>query len=84
MSSNPYMIMFGVTEILLSTIKDFHQIWWLSTVAAIMSFTYSSIGLALGIIQVAGNNKKSNHMAVTEWHSELGNVLNATDSKFIT
>ncbi|CAN7100911.1 amino acid permease 4 [Brassica rapa] len=55
MSSNPYMIMFGVTEILLSTIKDFHQIWWLSTVAAIMSFTYSSIGLALGIIQVAAN-----------------------------
>ncbi|KAL0691997.1 hypothetical protein Bca4012_059177 [Brassica carinata] len=55
MSSNPYMIMFGVTEILLSQIKDFDQIWWLSIVAAIMSFTYSAIGLALGIIQVAAN-----------------------------
>lgn len=55
MSSNPYMIMFGITEILLSQIKDFDQIWWLSIVAAIMSFTYSGIGLALGIIQVAAN-----------------------------
>ncbi|KAL7101937.1 hypothetical protein ACP275_08G087500 [Erythranthe tilingii] len=55
MSSNPYMIAFGVTQILFSQIPDFDQIWWLSIVAAIMSFTYSSIGLGLGIIQVAAN-----------------------------
>ncbi|CAL9119094.1 unnamed protein product, partial [Musa textilis] len=54
-SNNPYMIMFGVAEILLSQIPDFDQIWWLSIVAAVMSFTYSSIGLALGIVQVVGN-----------------------------
>nr|XP_009390075.1 PREDICTED: amino acid permease 4-like isoform X2 [Musa acuminata subsp. malaccensis] len=54
-SSNPYMIMFGVAEIFLSQIPDFDQIWWLSIVAAVMSFTYSSIGLALGIVQVIGN-----------------------------
>lgn len=53
MSSNPYMIMFGMVEILFSQIPDFDQIWWLSIVAAIMSFTYSSIGLILGIMQVA-------------------------------
>ncbi|KAK4760999.1 hypothetical protein SAY87_005892 [Trapa incisa] len=52
-SSNPYMIMFGVMEILLSQIPDFDQIWWLSIVAAVMSFTYSSIGLGLGIAKVA-------------------------------
>ncbi|CAA6668438.1 unnamed protein product [Spirodela intermedia] len=39
-SSNAYMIAFGI--------------WWLSIVAAVMSFTYSSIGLALGIAQVVG------------------------------
>ncbi|KAL5982752.1 Amino acid permease 3 [Asimina triloba] len=55
MSSNPYMIMFGVAEILLSQIPDFDQIWWLSIVAAVMSFTYSSIGLGLGIAKVAEN-----------------------------
>ncbi|CAL0306681.1 unnamed protein product [Lupinus luteus] len=55
MSSNHYMIIFGVIQIFLSQIPDFDQIWWLSTVAAIMSFTYSIIGLALGIAKVAAN-----------------------------
>ncbi|KAK9134981.1 hypothetical protein Syun_014311 [Stephania yunnanensis] len=57
LSSNPYMIIFGVTEIILSQIPDFDQLWWLSIVAAVMSFTYSSIGLGLGIAQVAENGK---------------------------
>lgn len=48
------MIAFGIVEIILSQIPDFDQIWWLSIVAAVMSFTYSSIGLLLGILQVAG------------------------------
>eukprot|EP00253_Pinus_taeda_P031625 PITA_31625 len=52
-SSNPYMIAFGVVEILLSQIPDFDQIWWLSILAAVMSFTYSTIGLGLGIAKVA-------------------------------
>jgi hypothetical protein len=46
--------MFGITEIFLSQIPDFDQIWCLSSVAALMSFTYSIIGLALGIAKVAG------------------------------
>ncbi|MQL71145.1 hypothetical protein Taro_003466 [Colocasia esculenta] len=54
-SSNTYMIIFGITEILFSQIPDFDQIWWLSIVAAVMSFTYSSIGLALGVVQVIAN-----------------------------
>ena len=54
MNSNPYMISFGVVEILLSQIPDFDQLWWLSIVAAVMSFTYSTIGLVLGVMQVAG------------------------------
>lgn len=59
MSSNGYMITFGVTEILFSQIQDFSQVWWLSIVAAIMSFTYSTVGLGLGIGKVAGNNSIS-------------------------
>ena len=54
MSSTPYMLIFGVTELIFSQIPDFDQIWWLSIVAAVMSFTYSTIGLALGIVQVIG------------------------------
>ncbi|XP_057854610.1 amino acid permease 3 [Cryptomeria japonica] len=52
-SNNPYMIMFGVVQVLLSQIPDFDRLWWLSIVAAVMSFTYSSIGLCLGIGKVA-------------------------------
>ncbi|KAH9311758.1 hypothetical protein KI387_026793, partial [Taxus chinensis] len=51
-SNNPYMIMFGVVQVLLSQIPDFDQLWWLSIVAAVMSFTYSSIGLSLGLAKV--------------------------------
>ncbi|KAL9417548.1 hypothetical protein AB3S75_040516 [Citrus x aurantiifolia] len=55
MSSNGYMITFGIIEVLFSQIPDFDQVWWLSIVAAIMSFTYSTAGLGLGIGKVAGN-----------------------------
>ncbi|KAF5745362.1 amino acid permease 3 [Tripterygium wilfordii] len=55
MSSNGYMITFGIIEVLFSQIPDFDQVWWLSIVAAIMSFTYSSVGLGLGIGKVAEN-----------------------------
>ncbi|KAG8078683.1 hypothetical protein GUJ93_ZPchr0007g6268 [Zizania palustris] len=54
-SSVPYMIIFGVAEIFFSQIPDFDQISWLSMLAAVMSFTYSAIGLALGIVQVVAN-----------------------------
>jgi len=54
MNSNVYMISFGIAEIILSQIPDFNELWWLSIVAAIMSFTYSIIGLGLGIAKVIG------------------------------
>ena len=53
-SSVPYMIIFGVAQVFFSQIPDFDQISWLSMLAAAMSFTYSSIGLGLGIVQVIG------------------------------
>lgn len=56
-SSNPYMILFGVIQIFFSQIPDFDQISWLSIVAAIMSFTYSFIGLLLGILQTSENGR---------------------------
>ncbi|XP_057773288.1 amino acid permease 3-like [Salvia miltiorrhiza] len=56
-SSNPYMIAFGVVQVILSQIPNFDEIWWLSIVAAVMSFTYSIIGLGLGISKVAENGQ---------------------------
>ncbi|CAL5000128.1 unnamed protein product [Urochloa decumbens] len=54
-SRTPHMILFGVVQILFSQIPDFDQIWWLSIVATIMSFTYSTIGLGLGIARTVSN-----------------------------
>ncbi|XP_047316682.1 amino acid permease 4-like isoform X2 [Impatiens glandulifera] len=54
-STIPYMVLFGVIEIFLSQIPGFDQIWWLSIVAAVMSLTYSSIGVGLAISKVAAN-----------------------------
>ncbi|KAI9079745.1 hypothetical protein K1719_038366 [Acacia pycnantha] len=53
MSSTPYILIYGAAECFLSQIPNFDQIWWLSSVAAFMSATYSLIGLALGIVKVA-------------------------------
>ena len=49
------MLLFGVVQIVMSQIPDFHNMEWLSIVAAMMSFCYASIGLGLGFAKVVGN-----------------------------
>jgi hypothetical protein len=36
--------------------------WWLSTLATVMSFTYSTIGISLGVAQIIGT-----YRARVEW-----------------
>ncbi|XP_021847742.1 amino acid permease 6 [Spinacia oleracea] len=55
-SNNPYMIGFGVCEIFLSQIPNFHELTWLSTIAAIMSFAYSTIGIGLALYRILSGN----------------------------
>ncbi|XP_022716647.1 probable amino acid permease 7 isoform X6 [Durio zibethinus] len=50
-----YMLLFGALQVVMSQIPDFQNMEWLSVVAAIMSFTYSFIGFALGFAQVIEN-----------------------------
>ncbi|WCJ18054.1 amino acid permease 1 [Euphorbia peplus] len=53
-SNNKYMIIFGITEVILSQTPNFHELSGLSILAAVMSFAYSTIGLALSAAKVAG------------------------------
>ncbi|KAH7847261.1 hypothetical protein Vadar_023864 [Vaccinium darrowii] len=53
-SNYPFMIIFATIQIVLSQIPNFHKLSWLSILAAIMSFAYSSIGLGLSIAKIAG------------------------------
>ncbi|GMH10716.1 hypothetical protein Nepgr_012557 [Nepenthes gracilis] len=50
-----YMLLFGGIQIFMSQIPGFHNMDWLSVLASIMSFTYSSIGMGLGIAKVIGD-----------------------------
>ncbi|KAK7377507.1 hypothetical protein VNO80_02933 [Phaseolus coccineus] len=50
----PFMIVFACIQIVLSQIPNFHKLSWLSIVAAVMSFAYSSIGLGLSLAKVIG------------------------------
>ena len=50
------MIIFGCIEILFIKIPDMDRIWWLSIVAAIMSFVYACIGVGLSIARVTRTN----------------------------
>lgn len=53
-SNYGFMVIFAAIQIMLSQIPNFHKLSWLSIVAAVMSFAYSSIGLGLSIAKLAG------------------------------
>ncbi|KAL6845817.1 hypothetical protein ACP4OV_024392 [Aristida adscensionis] len=50
-----YMLAFGAAQLFLSFIPDFHDMAWLSVVAAVMSFSYAFIGLGLGLANTIAN-----------------------------
>ncbi|GLJ07349.1 hypothetical protein SUGI_0064940 [Cryptomeria japonica] len=56
-SAYPFLIIFGITQVILSQIPSFHKLSGLSIIAAIMSISYSTIGLGLGIAKVVENGK---------------------------
>ena len=51
-SNNPYMVGFGVLQVLLSQTPNFHKLTWLSTMAAATSFGYAFIGSGLSLAVV--------------------------------
>ena len=53
-SNNKFMIIFGAFQLLLSQIPDFDRLWFLSVVAAVMSFSYASIGFGLAVGKATG------------------------------
>ncbi|KAK7269947.1 hypothetical protein RIF29_22767 [Crotalaria pallida] len=52
-SNYPFMTIFGIVQILLSQIPDFHELSFLSIIAAVMSFGYAIIGVCLSIARIA-------------------------------
>ncbi|OAY51328.1 probable amino acid permease 7 [Manihot esculenta] len=52
-----FMLVFGLIQIVASQIPNFHEMEWLSVIAAIMSFAYSFIGFGLGFARVIENGR---------------------------
>ncbi|KAE8729619.1 Amino acid permease 8 [Hibiscus syriacus] len=72
--NNMFIIIFGIIEITLSQIPNFHELSWLSVVAVVMSFAYSCIGVGLSIARVVGGSRSRTSLTgttirvdVTDW-----------------
>ncbi|RZC68525.1 hypothetical protein C5167_031842 [Papaver somniferum] len=79
-SNIPFMIGFGICELILSQIPNINELTLLSTIATLMSFTYSSIGVLLSINKIAkGNTGKSTLTGV-----EIGPGFSAADKVWST
>ncbi|KAJ0710778.1 putative amino acid transporter, transmembrane domain-containing protein [Helianthus annuus] len=52
--NNPFMVIFAIIQILLSQVPNFHKLTPLSVIAAIMSFSYSFIGIGLSVSKIIG------------------------------
>ncbi|CAO2187776.1 unnamed protein product [Urochloa humidicola] len=62
-STSPYIAIFGVMQVVFSQIPDLDKVWWLSIVAAIMSFSYSTIGVSLGVAEIVANRELRGSLA---------------------
>ncbi|XP_031090619.1 amino acid permease 6-like [Ipomoea triloba] len=74
-TNNTYIILFGVAQIILSQIPNFHKLSFLSLVAAVMSFAYSSIGLGLSIDRIA----RGGHVKTSLIGKPIGADLSSAD-----
>jgi hypothetical protein len=52
-----YMVVFGIVQIFFSQVPNFHDLSWLSILAAIMSFSYSSIAVGLSLARTISGER---------------------------
>ncbi|XP_062208682.1 amino acid permease 3-like isoform X2 [Phragmites australis] len=55
-SGTMYMVLFGLVEVVLSQLPSLEKLTLISVVAAVMSFTYSFVGLFLSAAKLAANH----------------------------
>ncbi|KAH0733441.1 hypothetical protein KY289_004629 [Solanum tuberosum] len=80
-SNNPFIIIFGIMQILLCQIPNFHKLSFLSIIAAVMSFAYSFIGLGLSIAKIAKDGVNANTSLTG---TSVGKDVSGTDKMWNT
>ncbi|VAI84659.1 unnamed protein product [Triticum turgidum subsp. durum] len=61
-----YMAVFGISQVVFSQLPNLHEIAWLSILAAVMSFSYSAIGVGLALAQTISGPTGKTTMGGTE------------------
>ncbi|XP_043720273.1 amino acid permease 8-like [Telopea speciosissima] len=66
-SDNFFAISFGIIEIVLSQIPNFHKLSWLSSIAAVTPFIYTLVGVVLSLAKiVSGKTGKTSLKGVVD------------------
>jgi hypothetical protein len=74
-----YMVVFGIVQIFFSQVPNFHDLSWLSIIAAIMSFSYSSIAVGLSLARTISGERILLYLpCIYIWTRILQNVSDAT------
>ncbi|KAK3130636.1 hypothetical protein QOZ80_6BG0495970 [Eleusine coracana subsp. coracana] len=61
-----YMVVFGIVQIFFSQLPNFHDLSWLSILAAVMSFSYSSIAVGLSLARTISGPRGRTTLTGTE------------------
>ncbi|KAL6841662.1 hypothetical protein ACP4OV_028491 [Aristida adscensionis] len=61
-----YMVVFGIVQIFFSQLPNFHDLSWLSIVAAVMSFSYSSIAVGLSLARTISGRSGTTTLTGTQ------------------
>lgn len=70
-SEQTYIILYGVIQVFLSQLPNFHNLWGLSIVAAMMSFSYATIGFGLGVAKVIENGEIYGNLGGISWNTSV-------------
>ena len=62
----PWIILFGITQLFLSQVPDFHSLWWVSLLGAVMSVAYCSIAFGASASYASQNPTTPSHIRVED------------------
>jgi amino acid permease len=65
-NTSTYIIGFGIVQAVFCQLPNFHKLWWLSIIAAVMSFSYAAIAVGLSLAQIVSGPTGRTTMTGTE------------------
>lgn len=80
----PWIIVFGVVQLALSQVPDFHSLWWVSLLGALMSVGYCTIATGASIAASVSNPRPPYHRADQSTADFAFGVMNSMGSLAFT